>query len=91
MSIKNDPKKLMSHIYVRHMGDLSGGQMIAKRVPGSGNFYKFDTDIEDLKNRVRSKLDDSMADEARVCFDYATRFFKEMMELYNESSLADTD
>lgn len=91
MSIKNDPKKLMAHIYVRHMGDLSGGQMISKRVPGSGNFYKFDADIEDLKNRIRSKLDDTMADEARVCFDFATRFFKEMMEIYNESSLANSN
>jgi hypothetical protein len=37
--IKDDPKKLMAHIYVRHMGDLFGGQMIAKKVPSSGNFY----------------------------------------------------
>merc|ERR1712078_460439 len=27
-NIKDDPEKLMAHIYVRHMGDLSGGQMI---------------------------------------------------------------
>ena len=26
--ILDDPEKLMAHIYVRHMGDLSGGQMI---------------------------------------------------------------
>jgi heme oxygenase len=33
-----DPKAIMAHVYVRHMGDLYGGQMIAKRVPGSGKF-----------------------------------------------------
>jgi heme oxygenase len=80
MSIKDDPKKLMAHIYVRHMGDLSGGQMIAKRIPGSGKYYQFDNPDE-LKQLVRAKLDDSMADEAKICFDFATEFFKQMMGL----------
>jgi heme oxygenase len=84
LSIKDDPKKLLAHLYVRHMGDLSGGQMIAKRVPGSGKYYQFDCDVEDLKNRVREKLDDSLAEEARVCFDYATQLFQEMMELVEQ-------
>jgi heme oxygenase len=80
MSIRNDPKKLMAHIYVRHMGDLAGGQMIAKRVPGKGLFYHFDGNQEELKDKIRAKLDDSMADEAKVCFEFATQFFKEMMD-----------
>jgi heme oxygenase len=82
ISIKDDPKKLMAHIYVRHMGDLSGGQMIAKRVPGAGKYYQFE-DADSLKAAVRLKIDDSMADEAKVCFDFATQFFKEMMEIAN--------
>lgn len=77
-TIKDDPKKLMSHIYVRHMGDLFGGQMIAKKVPGSGNFYKFD-DADALKAAIRAKLDDSLADEALVCFKFATQLFEELM------------
>lgn len=80
MSIRTDPKKLMAHIYVRHMGDLAGGQMISKRVPGKGLFYQFDNDHEELKNKIRAKLDDSMADEAKVCFEFATQLFKEMMD-----------
>lgn len=82
MSIKDDPKRLMAHIYVRHMGDLAGGQLIAKRVPGSGKYYQFEN-ADDLKTAVRLKIDDSMADEAKVCFDFATQFFKEMMEIAN--------
>ena len=27
------PNKLMAHIYVRHMGELSGGQMIKRKIP----------------------------------------------------------
>ena len=82
MKIKDDPKLLMAHIYVRHMGDLAGGQMIAKKVPGAGKYYQFEN-ADDLKAAVRSKIDDSMADEAKVCFDFATQFFKEMMEIAN--------
>jgi heme oxygenase len=85
ISIKDDPKKLMAHIYVRHMGDLAGGQMIAKRVPGSGKYYQFENP-DALKEAIREKLNDDMADEARICFEYAKRFFQEMMELveYND-------
>lgn len=77
-SIKDDPKKLMAHMYVRHMGDLFGGQMIAKKVPGSGNFYKFDNPDE-LKAAIRTKLDDSLADEALICFGFATQLFEELV------------
>jgi len=81
MTIKDDPKKLMAHLYVRHMGDLSGGQMIKKRVPGKGTMYDFDCDIKTTKELIRSETSDEMADEARLCFQYATELFK---ELHNE-------
>jgi heme oxygenase len=81
LSIKDDPKKLMAHIYVRHMGDLSGGQMIAKRVPGSGKYYQFGDNPDAIKEAIRAKLTDDLADEARVCFEFAKRFFDEMMDL----------
>jgi heme oxygenase len=84
MSIKDDPKKLLAHLYVRHFGDLSGGQMIAKRIPGSGKYYQFDGDTDQIKNILRQKLDDSLADEAKICFAFATEFFQDMMELVDE-------
>ena len=80
LSIKDDPKKLMAHIYVRYMGDLAGGQMIAKRVPGSGRMYQFE-DPDTLKTMIREKISDDMAEEAKICFAFATETFKEMMEL----------
>jgi hypothetical protein len=61
------------------MGDLAGGQMIAKRIPGSGKYYQFEN-VDDLKTKIRAKVDDSMADEAKVCFGYAAKFFEEMMQ-----------
>lgn len=84
LSIKDDPKKLLAHIYVRHMGDLSGGQMIAKRVPGAGKYYQFGDNPDAIKEAIRAKLDDSLADEAKVCFEYATKFFEQMMSVVDE-------
>jgi len=84
MRIADDPQKVMAHVYVRHMGDLSGGQMIKKKVPGQGKMYEFDAPIDELKERVRAKLDDSMADEAKLCFDFATDTFKDMQKVNND-------
>jgi len=80
LSIKDQPERLMAHIYVRHMGDLAGGQMIAKKVPGTGRMYQFENP-EILKMAIRAKINDSMAEEATVCFQFATDMFKDMMEL----------
>ncbi len=87
---QTEPNKLMAHIYVRHMGDLAGGQMIAKRIPGSGLMYRFQ-DPEALKTAIRSKLSDDLADEANVCFDFAVRMFKELMELDIEKTVESKD
>ena len=76
-----NPDALMAHVYVMHMGDLSGGQMIAKKVPGAGRLYQFEGDISQIKEQIRSKTHDGMADEARKCFSFATETFKELMEL----------
>jgi heme oxygenase len=80
LSIKDQPERLMAHIYVRHMGDLAGGQMIAKRVPGSGRMYQFE-DADVLKTAIRERINDNMAEEAKVCFQFAADMFKDMMEL----------
>jgi heme oxygenase len=78
-NIKKDKNKIMEHLYVRHMGDLSGGQMIARCVPGSKRYYKFDLDVNECKEKIRSKINDDMADEAKICFNFATELFKELI------------
>ena len=86
LELLNDPNKkhlVKAHLYCRHMGDLYGGQIIAKRVPGQGRFYKF-KDAEKLKEQIRAELTDDLGDEARVAFDWAIKI---MRELNNEPSL----
>ena len=75
-----------SEKYVRHIGDFSGVQMIKKRAPGKGTMYEFDCDIKETKEIIRSKTSDSMAEEAKLCFEYATQLFK---ELYAEKKETD--
>jgi heme oxygenase len=81
LSIKDQPQRLLAHIYVRHMGDLSGGQMISKRVPGSGRYYQFGDEPEKIKEILRTKFDDSLAEEAKVAFQFAGKMFDQMMDL----------
>lgn len=80
---KLDRNGLLAHIYVRHFGDMYGGQMIKKRNPGSGTMYDFQN-VEELKAKVRSLLDDSMADEANKCFEFAIKLFEELDEPFME-------
>ena len=67
----------LAHIYVRYLGDLRGGQMIAKKVPGTGKYYKFE-EPKVLAESIYTKLDDSMADEAKIVFEFATKQFQEL-------------
>ena len=89
--IMHDADAVMAHIYVLHMGDLSGGQMIRRKVPGKTRMYDFDGDTAELKEKIRSKIDDSMADEAKFVFESSTKLFKELMELDIEHYLEQTD
>ena len=79
--IMDDPNRLMAHVYVRHMGDLSGGQMIKGKVPGSGKMYEFadmNHSVDEMKNLIRKRTKDSMADEANKAFELSTAIFEEL-------------
>lgn len=82
------PTGILAHMYVRHMGDLAGGQMIAKKVPGSGTMYQFD-DPNHLKAELRGLLTEQLADEANRCFDFAIQTFNDMMALDMPKTLAE--
>ena len=62
-----DPKKIIGHMYVRYMGDMAGGQMIKKLVPGSGSFYDF-KNLRDLVMKFRKKLSDDLLEDSIIAF-----------------------
>lgn len=76
LGISKDPKRIMAHLYTWHMGDLFGGQMIKRIVPGKHRSLEF-KDPALLIENIRKKLDDSMADEANHAFDWAIKMMKD--------------
>jgi heme oxygenase len=75
-------EKIMGHIYAKHFGDLYGGQMIKKVVPGSGHMYQFD-DRTGLIAKVRERLSDDLGDEANIALDFAIKLFDEIADAHN--------
>ena len=78
----NDPARvhlIKAHVYVRHMGDLFGGQVIKRQVAhiSAGRMYGFENATQ-LKEQIRAELTDDLGDEARVAFQYAIRLMKEL-------------
>ena len=71
--------QILAHVYVRHMGDLYGGKVIAKRVPGSGRSYEFE-DRPGLIKALDAKLSMDILDEALTAFDLAIDVFNELQE-----------
>ncbi len=88
-SIQDEAMKLYAHIYVRHMGDLSGGQMIMKKTPGPNRYYIFKhKEIKEYKNIVKETINSylnvyklNILNECKFCFASATELFKEMNDM----------
>ena len=89
-TIQDEAMKLYAHVYVRHMGDLSGGQMIMRKTPGPNRYYKFKhKEVGDYKRIVKETIntylnvyEHSVVPEAKFCFESATKLFKEMVDLH---------
>ena len=79
--LSNSDRKdqIFAHVYVRHMGDLYGGKVIAKRVPGSGRSYEF-ADRPNLIKAFDAKLNMGLLDEALTAFDLAGDLFEELQQ-----------
>tara|TARA_B100000929_G_scaffold242317_1_gene199740 strand:+ start:1648 stop:2253 length:606 start_codon:yes stop_codon:yes gene_type:complete len=86
-TISEDPEKLYAHIYVRYCGDLSGGQMISKKVPVK-RYYDFEGKGPEYKRIVKEIIQEylntyqiNVVSEAKICFASATKLFQEMKEI----------
>lgn len=73
---------ILAHVYVRHMGDLYGGKIIAKRVPGSGRCYQFE-DRPALIKALDARLSTDIVDEALRAFDLAIAVFEDLQKELN--------
>ena len=96
-TIRGENEKLYAHVYVRHLGDLSGGQMIKRKTPGPNRYYIFKHGEHKeykriVKERVESYLnvyEINVLPEAIFCFESATKLFKEMYDLGKTNQVAE--
>lgn len=71
------PQWLLAHVYVRHMGDLYGGKLLARQVPGQGLAYQFQ-DRPALIRAFNQRLYPELATEANLAFDWFILIFQEL-------------
>jgi heme oxygenase len=77
LNLGNQPERIWAHIYVWHMGDLYGGQMIKRLVPGSSAALEFENK-DQLILFIRTHCTTDMADEAKLAFEYAIKIMNEL-------------
>ena len=71
------PNQLFAHVYVRHMGDLYGGKLISRAVPGTGRWYEFENRAE-LAKKFNEQVTLDLANEALVAFDWYGNIFQDL-------------
>jgi len=71
---------ILAHIYVRHVGDLYGGKLMARVVPGAGQMYQFD-DRPGIIKGINTMLTVELGEEANKAFDYFIAIFNDLYQL----------
>jgi heme oxygenase len=85
-TIKEEPEKLYAHIYVRHLRDMTEGQLMMKNTPGPNRYYKFrHGEIKEYKRIVTETINSyinvyqiNVLNEARIAYETITQLYQEM-------------
>jgi heme oxygenase len=70
-----------AHIYVHYLGNMYGGQMIGRRLPGQHSHLLFD-DLRGCIAYVRENLTNVSAQEANAAFEWTIRIYDELHNLF---------
>ena len=71
----------MGHNYGKPNGERRCWKNDKGKVPGEGRMYQFEGDTKEIKEKIRTKIHDGMADEAKYAFTCATELFQDLMEV----------
>jgi len=74
-----------AHIYVHYLGDMMGGQMLKRCVPGSGTRFVFDNQAESISD-IRMNVSIADSSEANRAFDWTIRIYNDLYRRITETS-----
>jgi len=74
-----DPNRILGHMYVRYMNDMTDGQKIKKLVPSSGSFYDF-KNLKDLLAKFKSKLSDNLLDDTIMAYNFNIAITRQLQD-----------
>lgn len=76
-----DSVQVLAHMYVRWLGDLNGGHLIAKACPYAHSYLVWqDPDMAKAKiKQVLSSVQDQLIEESKVAFAFAEKLHNEIL------------
>lgn len=75
------PSDRWAHIYVHYLGNMYGGQLLRKSLPGSCEHLEFD-DLKGCIAYVRENIKDVDPAEANRAFEWTIRIYDELHQLF---------
>jgi heme oxygenase len=76
-----DAQGRWAHVYVHYLGNMYGGQMIGRKLPGPHDHLMFD-DLKSCIAYVRENIADISHDEANTAFRWTIRIYDELHQLF---------
>lgn len=80
-----DIKDVWAHTYVHYLGNMYGGQMLKKRMPGPSSHLDFEN-VQESIAYIRSQIADIRHQEAIVSFDWTIRVYDELYRTFGQNS-----
>lgn len=79
------PQQTWAHIYVHYLGDMMGGQMLKRCVPGSGTRFDF-ADMSELISTVRMNVSIADATESCQAFKWTIKIYDDLYQRIRSTS-----
>lgn len=78
-------QSMWAHVYVHYLGDMMGGQMLKRCVPGAGSRFEFEN-MPELISNVRFNVSIADAYEAQQAFEWTINIYDDLYRRIREIS-----
>lgn len=76
------PQQCWAHIYVHYLGDMMGGQMLKRLVPGQGRRFEFKEQAQSIST-IRMNVSIADAAEANQAFEWTIRIYDDLYRRFS--------